>query len=1231
MIEGDIMFDDFFSDFASKIPFDSFKSSFPSKDESLLKMLIDEISNYDIYDFIARVSSLNLLIENQNKSIVFDALIAGLLHKNHKSYLGTAKMSSGKFRRIITKLSELSLYQMIDPSENTFIERIRYYGNFWIFPGINFSPSFCMQGLLDYLCLQDTGFNHNFIQQSHYLINFVLQISNRAAQTLNYDEHVIKHIETNSIKTPDSSQSDILKSCVVLDAELINELIPSPYLQTFLFSTFEDATLSSVLEDNWQDFYSHPFIKTPNNSIVLLNPAILIPFAIHQVIVLSEEYGIKEQLIKGYNDTIWNQCKKEAKHLGYKKIDEKSYGIELINSSSFKEQLFIIENDKLLFLYLISDPGTDYNKDSMFNSIELTKDTPSLQDRNNYFLSKLPNNSLENSFFLIVINSFGRSVGRDLNGLDLHRTLILTPFELHCISVNEHSRTDFIPQYLNAKSQITTTLPPMYCSELNTLEIYTQNDYSFYISDDFDPKTTSLHIPPGDSLDYVIRAYFNEKRHLINYYDNIHLADVTISDSIRNIYFTQQQGNRPPELAIKFNNIVIWVSTHIPTSIDEININITLMDVISYWLAECKTIINKMQFLEESICIKLYLNDSLQEYFKPKNDIPDFINGIHYKSNSNIIKMGWDSNAFLLLGNETNEIEKKLVTSLLLEIQRFSSIPADLSILKNIFLNPLKQKVFKIDTINTPYATPTTGKLQIVSIEEENHLLNEIGAHFLDTGEYNYGRVPDERRSKLANSVVSYLYSLLQSEVSLINPIGIYERVCFDLETVMSQIMTYHKRYAYDISCYPEKAESINKQYNEANKSSVALKFFAEYIATVPPTGTKLLGELQYNRILAICHLIVEWGYRNDSFVYNIVNSPIEFLKSGRIGMSHVEDEFLSSINSLSRIRRLESLSNPNISVYSPVGVLTDFDKDLDEAFDDEYGFTFHEFIDTVLAICLYGDTIAQDVKKIPRKTLIKEIEKTSGINEITLNKIIDQITLTSRKNFLKPPKPFEAYDVYPWRFNRELSFTRRPIIQHNDDLIWGNRQLQHMWRYMLDLITDGKYKARKEKLTQLIGKISNKRGNDFNFAVYQKLSEIPDLIVQKNVKKINNKKIAFENGNVLGDIDILYVIPKRHKIIVGEVKDFSFAKNPYEMNLEYTKIFVDGKKPCFHTKHKRRVSWVEEHIEDVIKHFDLESGKWSVDSVMFVSEEIISNLYYHKNETIITYSDINEDLVTSV
>ena len=84
-------------------------------------------------------------------------------------------------------------------------------------------------------------------------------------------------------------------------------------------------------------------------------------------------------------------------------------------------------------------------------------------------------------------------------------------------------------------------------------------------------------------------------------------------------------------------------------------------------------------------------------------------------------------------------------------------------------------------------------------------------------------------------------------------------------------------------------------------------------------------------------------------------------------------------------------------------------------------------------------------------------------------------------------------------------------------------------------------------------------------------------------------------------------------------------------MNQEYKRIFVDGKKPCYMTKHKRRADWIKKHLEDVKTHFNLSDGNWSVKTVMFVSNEIISNSFYHRNERIIVYSQISERNVKSV
>ena len=178
----------------------SMTENFTSGDATTLSAIIDDLAPYDIYDIIARVSSLNLMIENQNKSTILDALIAGILSRPRETYQGTAKMSSGKFRNIINRLESMGLKLMVDPAENAFLERVRYYGNYWIFPGINYSPAYTFQGFLDVLCLGKLHLDERFKQKAHQLINFILQVSDIAAHVLGYGLDTIKHIEKGSVK-----------------------------------------------------------------------------------------------------------------------------------------------------------------------------------------------------------------------------------------------------------------------------------------------------------------------------------------------------------------------------------------------------------------------------------------------------------------------------------------------------------------------------------------------------------------------------------------------------------------------------------------------------------------------------------------------------------------------------------------------------------------------------------------------------------------------------------------------------------------------------------------------------------------------------------------------------------------------------------------------------------------------------------------------------------------------
>ena len=345
--------------------------------------------------------------------------------------------------------------------------------------------------------------------------------------------------------------------------------------------------------------------------------------------------------------------------------------------------------------------------------------------------------------------------------------------------------------------------------------------------------------------------------------------------------------------------------------------------------------------------------------------------------------------------------------------------------------------------------------------------------------------------------------------------------------------------------------------------------------------------------------------------------------------MDRSEVKRLTHYNYHASTLRLTQSSNPlKQPFHDPWDSLVS-SNDINEAIVEEYGYSFSDLFTCVMSMIAFGNTLETEVKQADITEIIKFIP---DVKEETIRQIISDLCNVQRSDYLQPPKPFSKNDVYPWRFNRRLAFIRRPVIRFENNIIWGNRQLFHNLLYLTELIKEGKLTASKGKLKMLMSKMANKLGNDFNTAVAQRIESLGFSMVFTKVNKINHNKIESKPGYALGDIDVLLINPQKHKIVVIEVKEFSFSKTPYEIHREYLKLFCDtDKEICYITKHKRRVQWIKEHISDLILHYGLDDGKWEVSDALIVNQPIVCNDFYHRNQRILLYSELSSQIINNL
>lgn len=544
-----------------------------------------------------------------------------------------------------------------------------------------------------------------------------------------------------------------------------------------------------------------------------------------------------------------------------------------------------------------------------------------------------------------------------------------------------------------------------------------------------------------------------------------------------------------------------------------------------------------------------------------------------------------------------------------------------------IFENSLKKRFYSFDYNSKPYLKPVEmGNRRRVHGEDEDYLAGLIGKELLESGNWSIGVVPDEERNNVSHEVVSWLYNRLVTMIDKFSSENILEVIYFDLEDTLYNLFLAERRFYSEIVCYPEKEEKFIEEYNSLNRTSLSLKFLAEYVTAKPPKGEKHFGVGQFEELLAVCSMIIDWAYKGDLFTYKIINTPIEFLISRRIGLKR--EEFIDMYTYGDIYRRRQLRYNSSRILRQEYSLETrDYSNELEIAFEKEFGYTFSEFVQVIATMVEYNeeDVICVEEAKLPSEL----ISINDSLSESLINKVLDDITYRPRDNYLKLPSKYKPWEAYPWRFNRRYSFNRRPVLQRGDALIWGNRQLYHMLEYVSDLIHSGKFKAESKELKMLIGRISDDRGAAFNKLVFDIINDFNAFKIYPNVKKVNGKKISQENGNDLGDIDILIIDDVNSTIIASEVKDFHFSRNPYEIQQEYIKMFVDKEKElCFASKHQRRVQWLINHVADIREEYALDDRDWKIKGIFIVSEPLISSYIYKQTIKCISRAELSTEAI---
>lgn len=571
-------------------PLSIVQSTFESADvQHELKELVEIIRAYDIYDFLRRLSALNLQKENQNRAVLLDALQSAILYNDETYYTSSAKMSAGKFSSIIKKMDSISLVHAIDPNENVFTQNVMLYDNYTVFNGIDSYPAYRLQMLCEIFFGFKNSFPLEYIKKVYFLFSAMLKISTRIAKSIGISSEP-PIIEATSTKVPSNETLSYHSKLISISRNnmlrMLNNDLDMLDIIAIQFGTHAWGSIDT------RPFYTKPFLyDAGSNSYILLNIALLPEFMSFMALKIADTFKIKDAVVDMYNRRIWHDCKKSLAKLEHRKIKESSLHIELLDTNYYKEILLNVFNNQLMVVSFICDDALDYNAENMHDTYAPSKYTEAIIKREDYFAKKFKDNHIapQNVFHLVILNGIGRAVSCSLKNVFSDYGIVhLNPFELHCISINEMKHTGFLPRYFVAKSSVKTLTSGLF-SELNCITIYTDNHYSFYLSDDASPDNPLMLITPGGAPYYIGKALLAEDAILIKSYDDKTKIPVVLSDVKRKIYFDENFATKNVlSFCIRFSDVIIWLTSDVDfiSDVPDINVIQSLMDMTSYWLSE---------------------------------------------------------------------------------------------------------------------------------------------------------------------------------------------------------------------------------------------------------------------------------------------------------------------------------------------------------------------------------------------------------------------------------------------------------------------------------------------------------------------------------------------------------------------------------------------------------------------------------------------------------------------
>jgi hypothetical protein len=1178
---------------------------------------------------------------------------------------GLPKASKHRLSQICNAppLGDSYITALEDPFETLFTEAITFFGgSFLVFPGTVEGSTFTTKCLAKAIFLNERSpMSPEFSKSSHEAFSIILSISDEMAGRAGIargSEPVAR--PGQGIKIPALSELEQLKKCVSFSFEEMEALLSERGLEVDALRPFVldvgEGSLESIDEQEGP-LTSRPIVRT-TDGFILAAPGLLLPALRHRVVTAAREWGLLDDLADRFTDACWHDVLESLRSMGLDRVDIEPMGGEGL--SCHRDGFFAIDTDKLLYAQLLCDDLGEYT-DRVFGEWHPTGLIQRLQDRAqraemHAFSISAPANEM---LALYLVTSPGRSFFAGLTGSE-SPDLLLQPDELSVIAQVEGRDPLALLRYARASSEVRQQVHLLAFNQLDEYQVFRRQHYSYYLSDERQP--TAINIAPGSGLALRVEAQRKRDSHGILWYQRGFHTEVTSLYDDQNIPLYVSLHDTRWAIAIEGLPQVVWVVSS--TRRDEsVPLYGELVETVAYWIWQLTPVVASVlrQYGREPVVFVIDVDDpeawlgvtgeNLEAYAAVPGDPISY----QVRAHDGAILLRLNLALLPLLSTQDNAGERLLVASIMSAFWDLVSTAGgatdelgsqeDLqSVVDQYAPLGLKKKIILLSSAASPDLDPT-GLPPYIKVHpyDEGRVLDEVGEYASDR--LPEGPVSREKRGDVLNSVVRFLYTSMQALIRTLDGPQLLDWLIAHNEAITRHIAYRRLTIPTRLACFASEEEVIkqlNEEMPQANKAALASRFLIEYVAACPPRGIRPISYSTYGRLLALASAIFNFGQYSDLIHYGIADLGLTMLGSGRLGVDLGDyDKGQAAYQALysgsavrhaeitfGRYWRTENKDDNGLK-------LSDEDANtLDISFAAEFGFTLRDFASLIAEATSVGWERDEPVSKRPTSDLHQALQERLAWPDDRLRDALHLLTVFPRADFLTPPAPYKRDDVYPWRFNRSLSYLRTPFIAVEPDgkheVWWGSRHLRAAGPYLLDLFLTGRLKnVRTQEMKRAISNFRRRETNAFNDLVAGLFEGAENVKVRRRLRKIGAVRIGGADRD-LGDIDVLAANARTGSLLVIECKDLEVARTPQELANELETLFKGTRSnEAAATRHQLRAVWVTENLQLALNYLSLPAGRrWKVKALVAVDEELFSAHLYPSPVPVMSYHHLKSVFV---